>query len=301
MMRPVTPDILRAHPLPQPVEGAGKDERGRVLIIAGSRSVPGAAWLAGIAALRAGAGKLHIATIRSMAPHLAMALPEARVTGLDETEDGEIAPAAVGMLAGFADAAGAVLVGPGMLDDKATRDLVHGLLDATSAPRFVLDAAAITALGSDAGRLTAHAGRLLITPHAGEMASLLDMARKDVEADPQQAAARAVEITGGVVALKGRCTLIAEPAATGEGEAAAFWTCERGNVGLATSGSGDVLAGIVTGLLARGADPLQAMQWGVFLHGEAGTRLAQRIGPIGYLASELLAEIPSLMASLSEA
>lgn len=298
-MRAVTPDLLRAHPLPMPDNGAGKDERGRVLIVAGSRSVPGAAWLSGVASLRAGAGKLHIATVRSMAPHLAMALPEARVTGLDETDDGEIAPAAAEALAGFADAADAVLVGPGMLDDGATRDLVHRLLDAARRPRFVLDAAAITALGDDAERLRSHAGRLLITPHAGEMASLLRMERSLVEAEPEKAAARAVAITGGVVALKGGCTLIAQPGRSGDEPA--YWTCERGNAGLATSGSGDVLAGIVTGLLARGADPLQAMQWAVFLHGEAGTRLAHRIAPLGYLASELLAEIPSLMASLTEA
>lgn len=298
MMRHVTPDLLRASPLPQPVEGAGKDERGRVLVIAGSRSVPGAAWLSGIATLRSGAGKLHIATIRSMVPHLAMAVPEARVTGLDETEGGEIAPAAADRLAGFAQAADAVLVGPGMLDDAATRGLVHALLDATSQPPFVLDAAAITALGGDAQRLRAHAGRLLVTPHAGEMASLLGLERAQVEADPAVAVARAVAVTGGIVALKGRRTLIAEPGPTGAPPV--LWACERGNVGLATSGSGDVLAGIVTGLLARGADPLRAMQWGVFLHGEAGTRLARRIGPLGYLARELLDEIPPLLASLPE-
>jgi hydroxyethylthiazole kinase-like uncharacterized protein yjeF len=297
MMRAVTPDVLRANPLPDPAEGAGKDERGRVLIVAGSRSVPGAAWLCGTAALRAGAGKLHIATVRSLAPHLAMALPEARVTGLDETADGEIAPETAASLERFAESAGAVLIGPGMLDDRATREVVHHLLDATTSPRFVLDAAAITALGADGDRLAEHAGRLLITPHAGEMASLLGIERDAVQDDPVAAAERASVLTHGVVAMKGSCTFITEAAGAG----ATVWTCSQGNVGLATSGSGDVLAGIVTGLLARGAEPLQAMQWAVFLHGEAGNRLARRIGPLGYLASELLPEIPVIMASLAEA
>ncbi|KQT50714.1 hypothetical protein ASG43_05380 [Aureimonas sp. Leaf454] len=298
-MRAVTPDLLRADPLPDPVEGAGKDQRGRVLIVAGGRSVPGAAWLAGTAALRAGAGKLHIATARSIAPHLALALPEARVTGLDETREGEIAAHAASALERFAEESGAVLIGPGMLDDLATRQVVHDLLDATTSPRFVLDAAGITALGDDGERLRRHAGRILITPHAGEMASLLGIHRDVIEADPVAAAERASRLVSGVVAMKGACTFILQ--ASGDGEPRAVWSCSQGNVGLATSGSGDVLAGIVCGLLARGAEPLQAMRWAAFLHGEAGNRLAGRIGPIGYLASELLAEIPAVMASLSAA
>lgn len=297
MMLTITPDFLRRNPLPRPTEGAGKDERGRVLVVAGGREVPGAAWLTGIAALRAGAGKLHIATIRSMAPHLAMALPEARVTGLDETADGEISPASSELIEDFAEGADAVVIGPGMLDDQATRNLVHQLLDATTSPRFVLDAAAITALGDDAKRLSVHAGRVSITPHAGEMARLLGIERDVVEADPVAAATKACELTQGVVALKGGCTYITQPV---NGGALTFWSCSNGNVGLATSGSGDVLAGIAAGLLARGAEPLLAMQWAIFLHSEAGTRLAARIGPLGYLASELLLEIPAIMASLTE-
>jgi NAD(P)H-hydrate repair Nnr-like enzyme with NAD(P)H-hydrate dehydratase domain len=105
-------------------------------------------------------------------------------------------------------------------------------------------------------------------------------------------ARQAAGLLGCVVALKGGCTYIAAP----DGEA---WSYEGGSVGLATSGSGDTLAGIIAGLLARGASPLEAAQWGVYLHGEAGNRLCLSVGPLGFLARELLAEIPAVMAELS--
>ena len=114
-----------------------------------------------------------------------------------------------------------------------------------------------------------------------------------VLADPLAAAREAVTRLQAVVAMKGGCTFIAEP----QGRA---WSCDRGNVGLATSGSGDTLAGIIAGLLARGAKPTEATLWGVYLHGEAGARLARTRGPIGYLARELLAEIPGIMAGFED-
>ena len=131
----------------------------------------------------------------------------------------------------------------------------------------------------------------MLTPHAGEMATLLDVTREEVQADPLGAARRAAGALGVVVAMKGGGTFVVSP------QGAAWW-CDQGNVGLATSGSGDTLAGVIAGLLARGATPVDATIWGVFLHGEAGDRLARKRGPVGYLARELPAEIPSIMAEL---
>jgi NAD(P)H-hydrate repair Nnr-like enzyme with NAD(P)H-hydrate dehydratase domain len=125
------------------------------------------------------------------------------------------------------------------------------------------------------------------------MASLLGIPRDAILADPLAAARKAAEGLQAVVAMKGGCTFIVDP----QGHA---WSCDRGNVGLATSGSGDTLAGIIAGLLARGAAPTEATLWGVYLHAEAGARLARRQGPIGYLARELLAEIPGIMAALQK-
>ena len=123
------------------------------------------------------------------------------------------------------------------------------------------------------------------------MATFLGISRDDVTADPLAAARRAAAMLQAVVAMKGACTHVVSPA----GEA---WSCDHGNVGLATSGSGDTLAGIIAGLLARGATPAQAAVWGVYMHGEAGNRLAGTHGGFGFLAREIPAEIPAIMADL---
>ena len=120
------------------------------------------------------------------------------------------------------------------------------------------------------------------------MAGLMKMDRAAVEADPAGVATRAAETFGTIVVLKGARTYIASPA----GQLA---VCVAGNVGLATSGSGDVLSGVIAGLAARRTEPFAAAAWGVFLHAKAGDRLATKIGPLGYLARELLDEIPNLM------
>jgi ADP-dependent NAD(P)H-hydrate dehydratase len=289
----VTAELLRGMPLPRLNEDSDKDERGRVLVIAGSREVPGGALLAGVAALRAGAGKLQIATAASIAPHVGLAVPEALVVALPENPTGGVAPEAVKLLSERGQRCDAILLGPGMIDEVAVRDLAAGLLDAIAGPAIVLDAAALMHLRELQDPLRRHGGRLVITPHAGEMAGLLGLSRRDVVNDPLAAARKAAALTQGVVVLKGGSTHIVTP----QGEA---WSFTQGGVGLATSGSGDTLAGIAAGLLARGATPLQAALWAVHLHGMAGNRLAETHGSIGFLARELLAEIPRLMADLVE-
>ncbi|WP_244433861.1 NAD(P)H-hydrate dehydratase [Azospirillum sp. B506] len=293
---PVTADLLRRMPLPQPDGDGDKETRGRALVVAGSVPVPGGALLAGIGVLRAGAGKLQIATVGSVAPHLGLALPEALVAGLPETADGGIAPESAGALAERASRCDTVLIGPGMMDGPAVAKLTATLLTrlelGENGPRIVLDAGALAGLGRDPVPLHRHDGRIVVTPHAGEMAGLLGCSRDRVDADPLGCAREAAARLKAVVALKGGCTRIVAP----DGRA---WAYRGGTVGLATSGSGDTLAGIVAGLLARGASPEQAAIWGVCLHGEAGNRLTGRIGPLGFLARELLAEIPAAMAALA--
>ena len=290
---PVTPELLRTMPLPRHREGDDKDGRGRVLVVAGSVEVPGAALLSGIGALRAGAGKLQIATCRSVALHLAVAAPEARVFGLDETPGGGISAEEADSLAARAGRCDALLLGPGMMDgDGEASRLTTRLLERMEAgPGVVLDAAALPDLGDGEAVLRRHAGRVVLTPHAGEMAKLLGASKDEVEADPLGAARRAADALGAVVAMKGGCTFVVDP----QGRA---WSCDLGQVGLATSGSGDTLAGVIAGLVARGAAPAEATIWGVFLHGEAGARLARARGPVGFLARELPAEIPAIMAEL---
>ena len=281
-------------PLPRPDAEGDKDARGRVLVVGGSALTPGAILLAGVAALRAGAGKLQLATVRSTAPALGVAVPESLVVPLAETRAGEIAgkAGARSLLARVADA-DALLLGPGMTSDRAASALVRALV-----PRLredavlVLDAAAILAVDGAAGLLRRLGGRVVLTPHAGEMASLLDVPKALVEDDPATVARDAAARYGVVVALKGPESWIAEPDGT-------LHHYAGGTVGLATSGSGDTLAGIVVGLAARGAPAAHAAVWGAYLHGAAGRSLARRVGPIGFLARELLDEVPALMHRLS--
>jgi ADP-dependent NAD(P)H-hydrate dehydratase len=286
----VTRALLWHIPLPRADEQGDKDARGRVLAVGGSTQTPGAMLLAGVAALRAGAGKLQLATVRSAAAALGVSVPESLVVALPETRSGEIAGEAAGRaLAERATQVDALLLGPGMSSERGAHALTRALArrlgeDAT----LVLDAAAVTALRDDEDLLLALHGCVVLTPHAGEMATLLKVEKDDVESNPASCARDAAARFGAVVALKGPESWIAEPDGT-------LYHYAGGSVGLATSGSGDTLAGIVAGLAARGAPPAHAAVWGAYLHGEAGELLARRIGPIGYLARELLDEVPGLM------
>ncbi len=285
---PLTSALLATRPLPMPESGS-KEQRGTVLVVGGSGETPGAAILAGEAALRAGAGRLRIATVRSVAVAMAVAIPEARLIGLPETEDGAIDPdRASERVAMLADGCEAVLVGPGLTTGDGANALADALLRVCSPTSLVLDAGVIAGLSERAEVVRACGGRAVITPHAGEMARLLDIERPAVEADPLAAAREAAERLGCVVIMKGAQSRIVTPA----GE---HWLYEGGGVGLATSGSGDALSGILAGLLARGADPTTAALWSVFLHGEAGRILADRVGPLGFLAREIAGEVPSLL------
>jgi len=285
--------LLRRMALPQPDESSDKNARGRVLAVGGAAETPGAILLAGIAALRAGAGKLQLATVRSAAVTLGVAVPEALVVALPESRSGEIAgTAAVKELRERVKKIDALLLGPGMTSERAAHALVRALVPALGdEATLVLDAAAVTALGGDDDALLDLHGRAVMTPHAGEMAGLLGVEQDDVEDDPPGCAIAAAAGFGAVVALKGPESWIAEPDGT-------LYRYNGGSVGLATSGSGDTLAGIVAGLAARGATPVQAAVWGVYLHGAAGDALTKRVGRIGFLARELLAEIPRLMTEL---
>ncbi len=280
--------LLRRFPLPEHPEDGDKEERGRLLVVAGSRELAGAALLAGMGGLRSGAGKLQIATGASVAIALSVAMPEARVVGCAETNEGCIAAGEVESLLKWVEEAQATVIGCGLQHGPALDALLDGLLASRLDRPLVLDAAVLGSLTSRAEALRAWPGGAVLLPHAREMARLLECEAETVEADPFAAARRAAETFGAVALIKGQYSYIVAP----DGRAFRF---TGGGVGLATSGSGDVLAGIVGGLAARGADPLTAALWGVHLHGEAGRVLARRIGRIGFLARELLDEVPGLM------
>lgn len=285
--RPLDTEALAGWPLPDHGNDADKDARGHVLVVAGSDEVPGAALLAAVAALRSGAGKLTMATPRGVAVGLALAIPEARVIALDRSVTGGLQVRAAARLTSLSDTVNAVVVGPGMLDEQRSMAFVRALLPLFASSTMVLDAVAMSIV-----KKGAFSQPVILTPHAGEMAHLIGLSKKQINADPHRSAVEAARQWNAYVVLKGAATYIATP----EGE---VWCFTGGSVGLATSGSGDTLAGLIGGLAARGMPALAACAWGVVLHARAGDELARQHGPLGYLARELAGELPALLRSVS--
>ena len=287
-MIPLDRDWLAAHPLPRPEATTDKNLRGRVVLAGGAHFVPGALRLTGEAVLRSGAGKLQMATVKAAAFHLGVAVPEAAVIALPAGEDGEIDASAAPAIMAAVARADAFILGPGMSGHPD--ELVAALV---AQPRegltLILDAAAIGCCAGLAAPLKEHDGRVILTPHHGEMAALTGLEMGEIDADPEKYARAAAERFGAIVALKADKTIIAAP----DGETLLF---DQGCPGLATGGSGDVLAGITGGLAARGLAPFAAIAWAVWHHGAAGRVLAERVGETGFLARELLPEIPRLMS-----
>lgn len=281
----LTPTILRNWALPS---GAGsKNDRGRILIIGGARRSPGAAMLAGLAALRVGAGRLTIAVAESVATQVAIAVPESGVIPLEQTAGGAVRGTSNDLLRAELERADAVVIGPGLDDAEEARLLLIALAAEVGASTPVLlDAYALGVLPDVAEHTAAWRGRLVLTPNQTEATLLLG---REVE-DRAQAITAIAERYAAVTTSFG---LVATP----EGR---LWEQGSGQGGLGTSGSGDVLAGAIGGLLARRATPEQAACWGTHLHATAGDRLAARIGPTGYLARELVDALPPVLAELGQ-
>ena len=276
---------LEQHPLPPIIDG-DKETKGRILILAGSRAVPGAAMLSAAAAMRAGAGKLRIATVESIAIDVGIAMPEAMIFGLAESSDGGFAAHAVDQLSGLASGVDAIVAGPGVKRSDLCRRLADVLLESEAA--LALDVALLETLEPLHERALERARKPILLPNADELATLLGCDTEEIGEDPIGCGIRAAGLYRSFVLVKG----VTSHVVSADGQS---WTYDGGAPGLGVSGSGDVLAGIVGGLLARGAEPLNALLWSVWLHGEAGARLAGKIGPIGFLAREIAGEIPALL------
>jgi ADP-dependent NAD(P)H-hydrate dehydratase len=287
----VTSGLLRRWPLPQPGDSGDKQDRGVALVAGGAAEVPGALLLSGIAALRVGAGKLQLAAPQSAATQLAVTVPEARVFALRESADGFLDRRSAARLGDCARNADAILLGPGMLDEDAALGFMDEALRRVDEKQLVIDALALIALKDGRYRFSDES-RAVLTPNHAEMARITGDKPEVIEADAAGVATRVAADLNAVVALKGPQTFIATP----YGEVFRY---AEGDVGLATSGSGDVLAGALVGLLARGATLDQAAVWATYLHGAAGNRLARKFGTLGFLARELCDELPMLMNGLA--
>ena len=292
----LTPDQVQRLLPSRPLE-AHKGTFGRLLVVAGSRNFVGATVLACGGAYRAGAGLVTLATPRSVYPIAAAALAEATHLPLPETDGGAISADATASVRESMSEYAAAAIGCGLGQDPETRQFIQELLlDGSSdapvpAVPLVLDADALNALAQiPAWHHTLKASAVL-TPHPGEMARLYGMTTDQVQERRLDLACQAAQEWGQVVVLKGAFTIVAAPDGTTR-------ISPFANPGLASGGTGDVLTGIIGGLLTQGLSPLDAASCGVYIHAAAAEELRHTIGDAGLMATDLLPEIPRQIMAL---
>ncbi len=274
--------------VPSRPAGAHKGRFGHVAIVGGARGYGGAPILAARGAIRAGAGLVTIGLPSSLAAAALAALPEAMTRALAENSAGALADDGFEAACGFVSGADVAALGPGLTTHPDTVKLVRRLLPRITGP-VVLDADGLNAFAGDAQRLRDVRGRLVITPHPGEMARLLGREIGEVQDDRLAAAREAARLCGGVAVLKGARTIVA----SAEGRAMVIPT---GNPAMATGGMGDVLTGAVAALIGSGLQPFEAASCAAYLHGLAGDLAAGSRGEFGLLAREVADGIPRAMA-----
>lgn len=268
-----------------------KGSRGHLLILAGSTGKTGAAALTATGALRAGAGLVTVGVPRSLNPILENKLTEAMTVPLAETGDGSLSLRAAEEIARLMEGKSALVIGPGLSTNCETVSLVREIITTSPLPT-VIDADGINALAGELGPLAPFREKRILTPHPGEMARLTGRTSAEVQSDRFRTVEDFVRSYGCFLVLKGARTLIGEP----DGQ---IYLNPTGNPALSSGGSGDVLTGLIGGFLARGWPPAEGALAGVYLHGLAADLLAGKMGQSGLLASELLAVLPELVASLT--
>jgi len=270
--------------LPARDSDAHKGTNGRVLVLAGSVGMTGAAALASLAALRAGAGMATLGVPRSLNPILETKLTEVMTLPLPETGEQALSIEAAGPALLAAERADAVALGPGMGTGGETCELVMALLRQVDKP-LVLDADGLNCAAENPQALAERPGPLVLTPHPAELSRLTGRSTGEILDDRMGTVKEAAQRFGCAVVLKGAHTLVADPA----GRVRINLT---GSSGMATAGSGDVLTGCIAALLAQGLSPFEAALCGVYLHGLAGELAAVTVGEIGMLAGDITAALP---------
>lgn len=268
-----------------------KGSHGHLAVVAGGRGKTGAVVLTARAASRAGAGLVTVGCPAALQGEVASRLLEQMTAPLPDDGDGNLAFPLADAYRALLDGKDAVAAGPGMGVAEERRALVRWLITAGGRP-LVLDADALNCLAESApGARPRAAGPLVLTPHPGEMARLLRRSTADVQADRIGAARALAAELDAVVVLKGARTVTAAP---GGG----VWLNLSGNPGLGSGGTGDVLTGVIGGLLAQGYGAEQAAVLGVFLHGAAADRVAAARGTVGMIASDVVEALPPTAAAL---
>ena len=282
--------------VPSRPSASHKGTYGRVLVIAGATGMTGAAALASKAALRAGAGLVTLATPKHLNPILEGLLPEVMTLPLSETDAGSLAVSAISTILEFAEKTKSVLaIGPGLSQNPETVTLVHQLVRENQEQglglRMVIDADGLNALAQATELIPLLGKDAVLTPHPGEMARLTNTSVSTLELDRISTAQQFANEQGVTLVFKGAPTVIGTP----NGD---VWINSTGNPGMATGGMGDVLTGIIAGLMAQGVLSEQAGALGVYVHGLAGDIVSERLGAHGLIASDVLEAVPEAVASL---
>jgi hydroxyethylthiazole kinase-like uncharacterized protein yjeF len=282
----MSPELPRLKPRPPE---SHKGDFGRVLLIGGSRGMPGSISLSGMAALRSGAGLVTLAVPESCQAIVAGFEPSYMTAPMPSDADGLLDKSALPALRDLISHATIVAIGPGMGRSSAVSDLVVTLYRETTVP-MVVDADALNALSTERRVLPQHAGPRVLTPHPGEFARLVGEGEppSDRVSSASQLAAQAAV----TVVLKGHGTVIAD--------GKRYAINPTGNPGMATGGAGDVLTGITAGLLAQGLTPFDAAQLGVYVHGLAGDLAAEELGQNSMIASDLVRHLPEAFRRLEQ-
>jgi len=277
---PIEPRPMQSH----------KGSYGAVLIVAGSVGFTGAASLASMACLRAGAGLVTLACAESLNLVFETKLTEVITHPLAATPDGTIAAEALDPLLALHERFDAVVLGPGLGLNDDTRALARGFLKGCRKPT-VVDADGLNALVGAPEVLKARGQPTVITPHPGEMGRLIDMEARQVVANAGELAAGFAREFGLVVALKKHGTIVAD--------SRSLYVNATGNPGMATAGSGDVLAGMIGAFLGQGMDAFRATALGVYLHGMAGDLARDQVGETSLIASDILGALPAAISRYS--
>ena len=281
-----------AELLPEREPGTHKGDYGHALIAAGSPGKAGAAILAARAAVRAGAGLVTVAVPEPILQTVDLGSIESMTLSLPAGGTGQIAEGAAGILLDAAEGKAVIALGPGLGQEPATAATIRRIALECPLP-LVLDADGINAFAGRAGELSGRRAETILTPHPGELGRLLGISTSTILEDRVAAARGAAEETGAIVVLKGHLSLVAS--------GTAVFVNPTGNPGMATGGTGDVLTGLVAGLLAQGLDALDATLVAVYLHGLAGDLVASRLGEAPLAAADLIEILPAAFAAMKSA
>jgi ADP-dependent NAD(P)H-hydrate dehydratase / NAD(P)H-hydrate epimerase len=282
---------LLAPFLPRRSSEGHKGTYGHVLLLAGSKGKTGAAAMACLGALRAGAGLVTLGIPESLNAIMEIKLTEAMSEPLPEGDPGHLGLPALERVLSLLEGKRGLAIGPGLSTAQGTRDLVRAVIEnqGTRELPLIIDADGLNILAESRDLLPLLAGRAILTPHPGEMARLTGESVRDIQARRVRTAREFSRQYGVITVLKGARTLIADP------EGTVFVNPAAHSV-LAAGGTGDVLTGLITGFVSQGLSLIHSACLGVFLHGQAGLRQAKEKGGQGILASELLDVIPTLLS-----